>query len=591
MIPSILSRTVGVFAVFAASILAPSPIPGSTHTGSALAAAADAKAKTKPVARTQVKSAKPVSSPAVAPAKAAPPVVAPAKVVPAKTNAAPLAPTKPAAVKKASSAAKASPAPAKAAPVTKAASVTKAAPVAKAAPAPATLPIPIAKDEVKTEPAKAMPALPAADRPPPPPILPSAATLAAADIFGPAQSIDATDDSRRVLQVRKGDTLMDILLGVGVSRAEAHDAVSALREVYNPRDLKPGQEITLTLGPGASDRDSSLVGAAFDARADRTVSLVRRDNGRFSALGLDKVLSRDVTLIKGAVRSSLYEAAADQGVPASILAELIGAFSYDVDFQRDLQPGDGFEVLFERFHDEIGRVARDGVLIFGGLTLSGVSHRVYRHVPQGETAEYFNEKGESVRKALLRTPIDGAKLTSSFGNRRHPVLGYSAMHRGVDFGAVEGTPIQAAGTGTIEQVGPNGNYGKYIRIRHNPEFATAYAHLSRFAGDLRIGGRIKQGEIIGYVGSTGLSTGPHLHYEVIRRGAQVNPLSVKFPTGYALRGADLQKFVQARTEIDVKAAGLASELRVVDDSRAAPDKPHPAKAVDPKPAAKRKVPG
>ncbi len=583
MIPSILSRAVVVLAVFAAFILAPSPIPGSTHAGSALAAPTDAKAKTKPVAPTQVKSAKPVSTPAVAPAKAAPPAAAPPKVAPVRTNSAPLTPTKPAAVKKASSAAKASSA--------KAAPVTKAAPIAKAAPAFATPPVPTVRNEVKTELAKAMPALPAVDRPAPPPILPSSATLAAADEFGPALLIEAIEDSRRVLQVRKGDTLMDILLGVGVSRAEAHDAVSALREVYNPRDLKPGQEITLTLGPGASDRDSSLVGAAFDARADRTVSLVRRDNGRFSALGLDKVLSRDVVLVKGAIRSSLYEAAAEQGVPASILADLIGAFSYDVDFQRDLQPGDGFEVLFERFHDDVGRVARAGVLLFGGLTLSGVSHRVYRHVPQDETAEYFNEKGESVRKALLRTPIDGARLTSSFGTRRHPVLGYSAMHRGVDFGAVEGAPIQAAGTGTIEQVGPNGNYGQYVRIRHNPEFATAYAHLSRFAGDLRIGKHIKQGEIIGYVGSTGLSTGAHLHYEVIRRGAQVNPLSVKFPTGYALRGADLQKFVQARAEINVKAAGLASELRVVEDSRAAPEKPQPARATDPRPAAKRKAPG
>ena len=581
MIPSILSRAVVVCAVFVAFILPQSPIPGSTHSGSALAAATDAKAKSKPVAPTQVKSAKPVSSPAVAPARAVPPAAAPAKVAPVKANAAPLAPTKPAAVKKAASAAKASSA--KSAPTTKAVLIAKTAP--------ATIPVPIAKDEVKTEPTKVLPALPAADRPAPPPILPSAATLAAADEFGSAPTIEATEDSRRVLQVRKGDTLMDILLGVGVSRAEAHDAVSALREVYNPRDLKPGQEITLTLGPGASDRDSSLVGAAFDARADRTVSLVRRDNGRFSALGLDKVLSRDFVLVKGAIRSSLYEAAAEQGVPASILAELIGAFSYDVDFQRDLQPGDGFEVLFERFRDDIGRVARDGALLFGGLTLSGVLHRVYRHVPQGETAEYFNGKGESVRKALLRTPIDGARLTSSFGNRRHPVLGYSAMHRGVDFGAVEGTPIQAAGTGTIEQVGPNGNYGKYVRIRHNPEFATAYAHLSRFAGDLRIGGRIKQGEIIGYVGSTGLSTGPHLHYEVIRRGAQVNPLSVKFPTGYALRGADLQKFAQARAEIDIKAVGLASEMRVVEDNRAASEKPLPAKAADHKPVAKRKAPG
>ena len=365
---------------------------------------------------------------------------------------------------------------------------------------------------------------------------------------------------QRVVAVRRGDTLMDILLSLGISRADAHEAVNALSSVYDVRGLRPGQEITFTFAPGAPGEGQPLLGAWFSARADRDVGVSRDAAGRFVPQQHDKELTLRPVRARGTVTSSLYEAGTQAGVPANVMVELIRVFSFDVDFQREIQPGDAFDVLFERFVDGDGRTAKTGAIRFASLTLSGKTHAVYRFVDRDGSVDFFNDKGESVRKALLKTPIDGARLTSGFGNRMHPILGYSAFHKGVDFGAPAGTPIQAAGDGVIEQKGWNGSYGNYIRIRHGGgEYATAYAHMSRFANGLKDGARVRQGQIIGYVGSTGRSTGAHLHYEILRRGTQVNPINVKFPTGRKLEGADMVRFRQARAETDRAVAQAEAE--------------------------------
>jgi murein DD-endopeptidase MepM/ murein hydrolase activator NlpD len=374
--------------------------------------------------------------------------------------------------------------------------------------------------------------------------------------------IEEAPSEQRVVMVRRGDTLLDLLINAGIGRAEAHEAVTALRGVYNPRDLRPGQEITLTLVPIILGEQPSLLGASFPATAERAINLSRDADGRFTALGVDKDLQRELIRARGTVRSSLFEAAGTVGVPGAIMVELIRALSYDIDFQRDVQQGDTFELVFERFRDEDGRFAKDGDILYGSLNLSGTRKQIYRYVHRDGSVGYYNDLGENVRKALLRTPIDGARLTSGFGRRRHPILGYSAVHKGVDFGAPQGTPIQAAGDGVIESAGWQGGYGQYIRIRHNSEYATAYAHLSRIASGVSQGDRIRQGQVIGYVGSTGRSTGPHLHYEVIRRGAQVNPIAVKFPTARKLDGEDLVQFRTAKADIDMQVAGLEPVGRV-----------------------------
>ncbi len=367
----------------------------------------------------------------------------------------------------------------------------------------------------------------------------------------------------QVVRVRRGDTLIELLLRHGVSRAEAHEAATALREVMDLRALKPGQEITLSFAqPGGESEGWMLKAAQITPRPDHDVSLSRDEEGKFSAERKDKDLTQQLAFVEGAVRSSLFEAGTESGVPAKLMVELIRAFSYDVDFQRDIQPGDRFAIAFERFVDESGKAVQDGEVLFGALTLSGVTRRVYRFQAANGLVDYYNEKGESVRKALLRTPIDGARLTSGFGNRHHPILGYTAFHRGVDFGAGIGTPIQAAGDGAVEQAGWNGAYGNYVRIRHNGEYSTAYAHMSQIASKLKVGQPIRQGQVIGYVGSTGRSTGPHLHYEILRRGTQINPVGVKFPTGRKLEGTEQAQYQRVLKGIDQQIAAAAAEAKV-----------------------------
>ena len=233
--------------------------------------------------------------------------------------------------------------------------------------------------------------------------------------------------------------------------------------------------------------------------------------------------------------------------PAS-LQDMIRAYSFDVDFQREIRVGDSFAMLYEEFADEDGNVVRYGSPTLAVLRVSGATLPIYQYTPASGFADYFNDKGESVRKALLRTPIDGARITSGFGMRDHPLLGYSRMHKGVDFGAAAGTPILAAGDGTIDFIGRNSGYGNYVRIRHNDTYKTAYAHMQGFANGLGQGSRVRQGQVIGYVGSTGMSTGPHLHYEVMVQDEQINPLDVKLPSGEKLAGTELASFLEIRDQ-------------------------------------------
>ncbi|TFG47962.1 MAG: M23 family metallopeptidase, partial [Gemmatimonadales bacterium] len=236
--------------------------------------------------------------------------------------------------------------------------------------------------------------------------------------------------------------------------------------------------------------------------------------------------------------------------PNPVLIELIRIFSFDVDFQRDIQPGDRFEVLYDALLETDGSLAKTGEVLYAALTLSGQRLELYGFTPKSGFADFFDTKGQSVRKTLMRTPIDGARLSSGFGMRKHPILRYTRMHRGTDFAAPSGTPIYAAGDGTVEIAGRKGAYGKYVRLRHNSTYQTAYAHMSRFAKGTRSGARVRQGQVIGYVGTTGRSTGPHLHYEVLVNGKQVNPSKIKLASGEKLKGADLAAFEFRRAEID-----------------------------------------
>lgn len=371
--------------------------------------------------------------------------------------------------------------------------------------------------------------------------------------IGPHEIPDAT--VIKTVAVARGGTLMATLVKAGADRGEAHEAITSLRTFYDPRRLMPGQEITLTLTrDDGEDGPPRLMAVAVNASVEHDVVARRSADGSFFPLEIKKALRRDFERVRGTIDNSLYGAAERRGVPVGIIMELIRLYSWDVDFQRDIQPGDGFEIFFERVYNSAGAAVKEGEIVQAAMTLSGAELRLYRYELDDGTIDYFDEKGQSVRKALLRTPVDGARLSSGYGKRKHPVLGYTKMHRGVDFAAPSGTPIVAAGDGVIEVAGRNGAYGKYVRIRHNQEYKTAYAHLKGFRKGVRQGRRVRQGDIVGYVGSTGRSTGPHLHYEVHRNGRQTNPMSVKLPTGMKLAGQQLMAFQSYRAGIEERIA-------------------------------------
>jgi len=363
----------------------------------------------------------------------------------------------------------------------------------------------------------------------------------------------------------RGDTLAKVLAKAHVPRTEAFAAVEALRDVFNPKDLKTGQQIELAFQPGTdAEEPPTFVGFSFEPSMELQVGVTLGTDGTFSATEVRRPLTKELVRAAGMIDSSLYTDGINAGIPPQVIVEAIRAFSFDVDFQRELQPQDSFAVAFERFATDDGQTARVGDMLYARLTLGNKTLKIYRYVPRDGIVDYFNAKGESVRKALLRTPVDGARITSKFSNgRMHPILGFTRAHRGVDFGVPQGTPIMAAGSGVVVEAGPKGAYGNYVRIRHNPTYSTAYAHMSRIGRGIKRGARVSQGQVIGYVGMTGLATGPHLHYEVLINNVQVNPLGVKLVSGQKLRGAELANFERERMALDAKLDDLPSPRTVV----------------------------
>ncbi|NIA71884.1 M23 family metallopeptidase [Pelagibius litoralis] len=363
----------------------------------------------------------------------------------------------------------------------------------------------------------------------------------------------------RQITVARGDTLMKLLIGAGVEPAHAHKAVTAMEPVFSARRLMPGQEIDLAFAAeqeeGSSEDLGALLAVNFRPSLDRDIQISRLDaNEDFSAEVVERPVARQLAFAQGTIQSNLSVAAREVNVPNPVLTEAIRAYSYDVDFQREIQKGDEFEFLYEIFVDEDGAMVRTGELLYATMTLSGSRTELYHYERANGDADFYTPEGASVRRSLMRTPIDGARLSSGFGMRKHPVLGYSKMHKGTDFAAPSGTPIYAAGNGVVEKAGRNGGYGKYVRIRHGSSYKTAYAHLSRYGKGVKAGVRVKQGQIIGYVGTTGRSTGPHLHYEVVLNGKQVNPLKVTLPRGDKLKKNEMADFAARRAEIDRQVA-------------------------------------
>jgi murein DD-endopeptidase MepM/ murein hydrolase activator NlpD len=317
---------------------------------------------------------------------------------------------------------------------------------------------------------------------------------------------------------------------------ERHGRLGAGRRVVRQGDRKGrGSRVAAALFAGTACLCLSTAGTADEAApTGESTTVASRPPGDAQV--------RNLVRVEGPIDSSLYEVGLKHDVPPAVMIEVVTLFGFGVDFERDLKPGDRFEVMYEQVHDENNQAVRSGDLLFAALTLGGEKLSLWRYRPKGGTTEYFNAKGQSLRTGLMRSPIDGARLSSPFGPRKHPILGYSRMHQGVDFAAPIGTPIYAAGDGVVELAEMKGGYGNYILIRHDDGYDTAYAHLQAFAGEIKPGDRVRQGQIIGTVGTTGLSTGPHLHYEVHVGETAVDPDSVRLPPRTILTGAELASF-------------------------------------------------
>jgi murein DD-endopeptidase MepM/ murein hydrolase activator NlpD len=369
------------------------------------------------------------------------------------------------------------------------------------------------------------------------------------------------------VRVSRGETLSDILNRAGVSQRDSSSAIRSLKKVFKPSRLRQGQAVSVTFKTNPeilSDTRHALPGDFLKLSLlpdfAHIIVVKRKGGDDFSASHVKRQLKTRLVRASNTINQSLFMAGKKVNVPNSVLSELIRLYSWDVDFQRDIRSGDVFKLMFEQYSDAQGKAVHNGEVIYASLKLSGKDHDIYRHTTATGDANYFDEKGQSAKKELMRTPIDGARLSSGFGRRKHPILGYTKMHKGLDFAAPRGTPIYAAGNGTVQYAGRKGAYGNFILIRHNATYSTAYAHMKRV--NTAKGRRVKQGQIIGYVGTTGRSTGPHLHYEIRRSGRQVNPLKVKLPSGRKLVGRELTTFQTSREKIEEQYAEQARPMNL-----------------------------
>ena len=367
----------------------------------------------------------------------------------------------------------------------------------------------------------------------------------------PPEPVDET------FKLAKGETLIDALVDRGVSKELAQALAASIEPVFPARMIKEGTAVELTLDKQIDfyGRDATFpVELSFQPGPNETIKVEADEDGHFVAAidGAERGAKSQYAQInhfrtKATVGSSLYGTAKDNKIPDYIVTELTRIFAYDVDFQRQVKASDSFEVFYGI--PLTGSSSKRKVLHYAQLTLDGKPKTYFRYTTADGQTDYFDENGRGATKSLLKTPVSGARLTSGFGMRIHPLLGYSKMHAGVDFGVPYGTPIRAAGSGLVEQAGVNGALGVMIELRHNGKYQTVYAHMSKLAAGIRRGTKVNQGQIIGYVGSTGRSTGPHLHYEVRIDGRPVNPTRIQSAGGKQLAGKELGKFRQLKQRV------------------------------------------
>ncbi len=362
-------------------------------------------------------------------------------------------------------------------------------------------------------------------------------------ILNKSEDKNLIQEERIVITIKKNDTFSKVIDQYFENKEIKNNVINKLNTEYNLKNLKIGQKIYLHRN---LDKIVDKITIPYDFKTD---IIIRIHNKKTELEKLQLIIEKEIESKKFIIESSIYKDGLTHDVPIKILSDIIKLYSFDVDFQRDIRVNDKLEFSYEILYNKDRDLISYGELKYASLKLqqSNLDYFVFK-TDEGYK-DYFDIKGKNVKKALMKTPIDGAKLSSSYGMRKHPISGYNKMHKGVDFAAPKGTPVYAAGNGIVEFVGRNGGYGKYIRLRHNNSYKTAYAHLNNYRKGLHKGLRVNQGDIIGYVGSTGRSTGPHLHYEIIYDGNQINPMKMKLPPRKILKGEELTRFDITRKKI------------------------------------------
>ena len=354
-------------------------------------------------------------------------------------------------------------------------------------------------------------------------------------------------------KISSGETFDKILNNYSIPNEEINQIKKKLNSNYNINNLQPNLEIKITIDQSNNKKITSFL---FPVSRTEKIQLTRNlDNNLFEKKTIITNLNKKIVFKEGKITQSLYKTAIDLNVQPNVIIEFARIYGFQVDFQRDIRKNDNFQIMYEVFEDDDGKIFETGNIIFADLKLSGKNNALYYFEKKGSEGHY-DENGKSVEKALMKTPINGARLSSAFGMRKHPIDGFNKMHRGTDFAAPMGTPIMASGSGLITRARWCGGGGNCIKIKHNSTYETIYAHMKNFARGIKEGIRVKQGQIIGYVGSTGKSTGPHLHYEVVVNGKKVNSQKLKLPSGKTLKGKEREIFEVEKIKLDV----LKSEL-------------------------------
>ena len=359
-------------------------------------------------------------------------------------------------------------------------------------------------------------------------------------------------------EIKKGDTIQKILKKYKVKNREIQTVIDQYKKYGNPNQLLVGNKIDIIIEENSSASKNSIVKFSVPVTKSTTISITKNEENKIISKKIITKLYKKKTLSENIIKKNLYSAAMEANINPDTIIEFARIFGFEIDFQRDIRKNDYFKIIYENYLDEFGKFIKSGSILYAHMEVNGREISLYKFGSDKDYG-YFDINGKSVEKALMKTPVNGARLSSPFGMRKHPIQGFNKMHTGTDFAAPMGTPIMASGTGTITRAKWCGGGGNCIKIKHNSTYETIYAHMKNFAKGMKAGKKVRQGQVIGYVGSTGLSTGPHLHYEVIVNGKKVNSQRLKLPSGKVLKNEERKQFEIHRIKTDVLIAELIAK--------------------------------